>query len=261
MRILAVDDKAMPRRVLVRAIGEAASDAEVTACASASEVLALPDVTDYDVAFLDIDMPGMGGIELARRLKQLSPRMNIVFATGYGEYMADAFALHSSGYLMKPITAAAVSAELDNLRFPPEPPKSDKLVIRCFGNFEVFVDGKPLEFGRAKAKELLAYLVDRNGAIVSLREVEAALWEDRPNSDVSGSYLRTLVTSLRRTLEGCGHQEVLLRRYGQLGIDADLVECDYFDYLAGDPSAIIAWRGEYMEQYSWAEPTKGRLLR
>ena len=265
MRILAVDDKAMPRKVLVRAIKEAAPDAEVVSCASAVEAVGLPDAAGFDVAFVDIDMPGTNGVELAKELKRLNPRINIVFATGFGEYMADAFALHSSGYLMKPITAADVAVELENLRYPPVLPSQDtagQLVVRCFGDFEVFVEGRALTFERSKTRELLAYLIDRKGAIVPLREIEAALWEDvsQPGRS-SGSYLRTLVADLRRTLEACGHADVLVKRRGMLGIDMTAVLCDYYDYLAGDPLAINAWRGEYMNQYSWAEATKATLMR
>lgn len=261
MRILAVDDKAMPRKVLARAIAEAAPDAELSVCASAAEALDLPDAAAVDVAFVDIDMPGMNGIALARALKRLNPRVNVVFATGYGEYMADAFELHSSGYLMKPVTAAAVADELDNLRFPPTPPDDGRLVVRCFGDFEVFADGRALAFGRTKTKELLAFLVDRRGAVVSVRAVEAALWEEQPKPGPStGSYLRTLVADLQRTLGACGHGDVLVRRRGELGVDATKLSCDYYAYLRQDPAAINAWRGEYMSQYAWAEPTKATLL-
>ena len=265
MRILAVDDKAMPRKVLVRAICEVAPDAQVVACASAAEVLALPDADSFDVAFVDIDMPRMNGIELAKELKRLNPHVNIVFATGFGEYMADAFALRSSGYLMKPVTSADVAAELDNLRFPPAVPAQDaegRLVVRCFGDFEVFAEGKPVVFGRAKAKELLAFLVDRKGAIVSLREAEAAIWEELLSGrGASGSYLRTIVSDLRQSLAACGHGDVLIKRRGVLGVDMARLSCDYYDFLAGDPIAVSAWRGEYMSQYAWAEATKAALLR
>lgn len=263
MRILAVDDKAMPRRALANAIAEAAPGADVAVAEGGDEALALPDAGGFDVAFLDIDMPGMNGVELARRLKALNPHVNVVFVTGYGEYMADAFELRSSGYVMKPVTAAAVAAELDNLRFPPAPPDArGKLAVRCFGDFEAFADGRPVAFERAKTKELLAYLVDRRGAVVPLREAEAALWEDsasRPR--VASSYLRTLVADLRRALAACGHADVLVKRRGAVGIRADLVSCDYYDFLAGDPLAVAAWRGEYMAQYAWAEPTVAALNR
>lgn len=265
MRILAVDDKDMPRKVLARAIAEAAPDAELTVCAFASEVLALPNVGSYDVAFVDINMPGMDGVALVRELKRRNPKLNIVFATAYGEYMADAFALHSSGYLIKPITTEAVAKELENLRFPPSLPKQDnagRLVVRCFGDFEIFANGKPVAFGRTKSKELFAFLVDRKGAIVSLREAEAVIWDDRSNGWVaSSSYLRTLVSDLRRTLTACGHGDVLIRRRGRLGVDVERMSCDLYDFLAGDPLAIAGWRGEYMNQYSWAEDTKAALAR
>lgn len=263
MRILAVDDKAMPRKVLVRAVEQAAPDAEVVACASAAEALAAPDVAAFDVAFVDIDMPGMNGIELALQLKKLNPRVNIVFATGFGEYMADAFAMHSSGYLMKPVTAADVARELQDLRFPPAAPADGKkLFVRCFGDFEVFADGHAVSFGRAKTKELLAFLVDRRGSVVSMRDIEAVLWEKPPHgTSVSGSYLRTLASDLRHSLEECGFGDILVKRRGELGVDATKFTCDYYDYLNGDPSAINRWRGEYMSQYSWAESTKAALLR
>ena len=266
MRIIAVDDKAMPRKVLVRAIAEAAPDADVVACANASEVLALPDAGSFDVAFVDIDMPGMSGIELARELKKLNPRMNIVFATGYGEYMADAFALRSSGYLMKPVTTAAVAEELDNLRFPVLErslfSESGKLAVRCFGDFEVFADGKALAFDRAKTKELFAFLIDRKGAVVPLRTIETALWEEAPKPGrSSGSYLRTLVADLRHSLDACEYGDVLVKRRGALGINMTRITCDYYAFLEGDPLAISAWQGEYMSQYAWAETTKAALLR
>lgn len=262
MRILAVDDKAMPRKALMQAIEGAAPEAEVVACANGAEVLARPDAGGFDVAFLDIDMPGMDGIQLARELKRLNPRVNIVFATGFGEYMAEAFALHSSGYLRKPVTAESVSEELGNLRFPPQAvPALRGLTMHCFGDFEVFADGEPLKLERAKSKELLAYLVDRRGALAGLREIESVLWEDATGGKgVSASYVRVLVNDLRRALEECGHGDALVRRRGAVGVNITRFSCDYYRYLEGDPLAINAWHGEYMEQYSWAEPTKAALL-
>lgn len=262
MRVLAVDDKAMPRRVLVRAIAEAAPDADVVACRNASEALALPDLASFEVAFIDIDLPGMNGIELARTLKRLNPVVNVIFATGYDEYMADAFDMHSSGYLLKPVTPDDVADELANLRFPTiVVDKPLGLFMQCFGDFEVFADGHALAFERAKSKELLAYLVDRRGAVVSLREAEAVLWETPMSGDrVSSSYLRTLVADLRRSLELCGHPDVLVKRRGAIGVDVARFHCDYYDYLSGKPLAINRWRGEYMSQYSWAEATRAELI-
>ena len=261
MRAIAVDDKPVPRRALVRALEEAEPGIEITACASAEEVLALSDLGAYDVAFVDTDLPGKSGIQLARELKASHPLLNIVFATGFGEFMADAFALHSSGYLMKPITAEKVRRELDDLRHVPTPRDTGKLVARCFGDFEVFAQGEPVTFERSRTKELLAYLIDRRGSVVGMRKVEAALWGDTRDESVSSSYLRTLAADLRNALAAHGFSTAVVRRYGEIGIDTAQVSCDYYDLLAGDPLAISAWHGEYMSQYSWAEETKAALVR
>ena len=259
MRIIALDDKPLQRRALVSAIQEAAPDAQITACARAEEVLALPDLAAYDVAFVDIDMPGMDGVELARMLRSTHPQLNIVFATAFGQFMADAFELHSSGYLMKPITAEKVRAELNDLRRPPATSALPGLYVRCFGDFEVFANGEHVAFGRKKTKELLAYLVDRRCAMCTMADIEAVFWGDGAGKESKQSLLRTLVADLRLTLEEAGFPDVVVRRRGEIGVRAGTFVCDYYAYLEGNPEAVSAWRGEYMRQYSWAEATAASL--
>ena len=133
-----------------------------------------------DVAFLDIEMPGMTGLELALQMKKTCPNLNIIFVTGYSSYALEAIEMHSSGYIMKPATKDKIKTELDNLRSPIEPTiekKERNIQVHCFGNFEILLDGKPVPFHRSKAKELLAYLVDRKGAGIERAELAAALWE------------------------------------------------------------------------------------
>lgn len=256
MRALAIDDKKLPLEALVEAVEEAEPTIELHAFRSPDEVLSWDGAKQCDVAFVDIDLPGMTGIELAHRLKALNPRMNIIFATGFSEYTSDAMHLHASGYLTKPITAEKVRRELDDLRHPVEgQARSGRLFVRCFGNFEAFLDGKPLDFERGKTRELLAYLVDRRGAVCSNGEIEAALWEDRTTSSGVHSYLRILSSDLHRTLKRAGLEDVLVKRRGALGVDTTKFDCDYYDYCGGKPTALRAFSGEYMSQYTWAENT------
>ena len=147
---------------------------------------------------------------------------------------------------------------LENLRYPAEDvPVGVK--VQCFGNFEVFVGGRPLSFKRSKSKELLAYLVDRNGATCTNGEMLAVLWEDKPDTASLHSHLRNLIFDLSHTLEDAGVRGLLVRGRSTLAIDTSKVECDYYNFLRGDHSTISSYRGEYMTQYSWAEVTRSAL--
>ena len=155
-----------------------------------------------DIAFLDIDMPVMNGIQLAKKLKIANPQINIIFVTAYDGYTLEAHKMHASGYITKPVNETLVRNEIDGLRYPIALPEKegDLLEVKCFGNFEVFKDGEPLHFARSKSKELFAYLIDREGAAVSLNELNAVLWDEDKSS-----YLRNLIVNLRNLMRffGC----------------------------------------------------------
>ena len=57
-----------------------------------------------DLALLDINMPEIDGITLAARIKEMYPKIAIVFLTAYKEYAFDAYSVHPSGYLLKPVS-------------------------------------------------------------------------------------------------------------------------------------------------------------
>ena len=82
---------------------EAAYD--FSACSAALEWISQ---NNADVAFLDINMRGMGGLALAEKIIEIHPDCKIVFCTGYEEYALNAIQLRCSGYIMKPITPEAV---------------------------------------------------------------------------------------------------------------------------------------------------------
>ena len=256
MTIFAIDDEPKAVRVLCRAIVEAEPGAEIREFDRPDDVIAAVEGGEVpDVLFSDVNMPGMSGVELAKTLKLRNPRLNVIFATGYDDYMRDALNLHVSGYLKKPITAEDVRVELDNLRHPVRS-CPHRVRFQCFGNFEVYIDGHPVTFHREKTKEYLAYLVDRE-ALCTGAEIAATLWD----GNVNVSYLRTLRKDLNDTFAAAGCADVLINDWQRRGIRTDLVDCDYYDWKKGKPWAINAYRGEYMNQYSWAELTHGTLAK
>lgn len=260
MLVFAIDDEPKMLRMLHGAIAQAQPEAEIMDFGGGSPVLKALQEQGLrpDVVFSDIELPGMDGISLAVQIKRAAPACRIVFVTGYDSYALEAFHVHAQGYLMKPVTAAAVREELDQI--PLAPARREKgLFVQCFGQFEVYYEGKPLLFERRKTKELFAFLVDRRGASCTAEEIVSVLWEE--DSDLRGAKhrLRNLVMDLRTQLKGLGMEELLVRKSGVLALQAEQLDCDYYRLLQGDPQAVNAYGGEYMSQYSWAEATAGKL--
>lgn len=255
MRIIAVDDEKIALQGLLSSIERAAPEATVHGFRYASEAIEHAERESCDIAFLDIEMKGMNGIELAKRLKLLNPDVNIIFASGFGSYRDVAFDLHASGYLIKPITVEGVKKELQNLRRPVAPPR--RLKILTFGNFEVFHEGRPLIFKYQKSKEMLAYLIDRKGAMCSTGELMTVLFE---GDEGHKAYYHRLRTDMIDTLAACGCESVISQQRGLLGISVGEVDCDYYDYLNGKTELGRSYHGEYMAQYSFAEVTNANLF-
>jgi two-component SAPR family response regulator len=180
--------------------------------------------------------------------------MNIIFVTGFSEYAGDAMKLHASGYIMKPVTAEEVAAELSDLRFPIVP-KSDALLrVQCFGNFEVFMpDGEIMKFDRSKSKEIFAYLVHRHGSSCSTKEIAAVLFEDEPYDAKQQNYVQQLIYSMMNSLKNAGVADVIVRSRNSLAVNVKLLDCDYFRFKELDAGAVNAYQNEYMSQYYWAD--------
>ena len=254
MKAIAVDDELYMLETLEEAICASSDIAHVERFSSCSAALAYATENPVDIAFLDINMRGIGGLGLAEKLIALQPRCKIVFCTGYEEYAVSAFQLHVSGYLMKPITPEAVQKEIDHIKGVKSTEKL--LTIKCFGNFEVLYNGEVLPFRRKKAKELLAVLVDRNGAGMTAKQICAVLFPDHTDDTKNAAYLRQLVLDLKNTLKLIRAEDVLRHDTPYYRIDTNLVKCDYFSFLeTGKPK----FHGEYMTQYSWAEETCAML--
>ena len=259
MNILAVDDEYYALELMKSALEAVAGGATVYLCRDVRSALQAAKEQRIDVAFLDIHMPEKNGVELARELKLLNPKINIIFATGYSEYMKEGIDLRMSGYVMKPVTPEAIRTELENLRNPIEWNPEKRIKILTFGNFDVFVDGAPLKFERKQAKEILAYLVDKRGTSATYPELAAMLWEDEEYDRTKQKNLQVYIASLVKTLHGVEVKDLILKNRQGILLNTRIVDCDYYRFLEGDTRAINSFTGQYMSAYSWAEFTVGYL--
>lgn len=253
MNILIIDDERPAIKNLERVVKEAEPGAHIYTVEEYDRAIDICHETEIDVAFVDVEMPGMDGITLSGELKNIRPLINIIITTAYEKYSLDAFGIYASGYILKPAEIDEVKDALANLRNTVRT-MSKGLYIQCLGNFEVFYDGSVIQFGRSRAKEILAYLIDRNGAAVNNAEICAVLFENDESDMVKQrNYFHHLYNNLYNTLSEYGCENILVKGHNSYSVDMDKINSDYYELLRRNPDVMTGYSGEYMNQYSWAE--------
>jgi len=253
MNIIAVDDEYLPLIDLEYAIKTASPEANVLCFERPSEAAKFGSINHIDIAYLDINMPVLSGIELAKELKITNPKINIIFVTGYDEYAKEAFTVHASNYLTKPITTEAVKESLKHLRIPVEAKSPAKLHVKCFGNFDVYTEDKIVYFQRQKAKELLAYLIHKRGTSCTIKEICVAIYDENEEISSPDKQIQTVISSMMKTLRELDVDDVIIKNYNSISVDVNKLDCDFYRYLEKDPTLQSIYTGEYMTNYTWAE--------
>ena len=265
MYILALDDERYALDALASELKLVFPEADIREEMKASSAIAwakelAEGSKELSYAFLDIQMRGTNGLEVAKQLKKLHPGMILIFCSAHSKYAIDAFGLYAKGYLLKPVLAKDIERVLNEMvggwrqQVGTDP---RQLRIQTFGNFAVFVNDTTVSFEREKAKELLAYLVDRHGSPVTTEQIAMTLWEHEVYDRKLKNRTTTIISSLRSTLREIGMEEILIKTWNHLALDISKVRCDAYDFEKGDVYAINSFRGEYMVNYSWAELTTG----
>ena len=253
MIILIVDDEEYLREDLRDALERVSPGNEYFFASEYNGAMKLIDKTAFDIAFLDIQMPGKNGLALAEIIKKKCPKMNIVMVTAYSEYALDALKLFVSGYILKPVMDDDLKEVLDNLRNPVDGNEKEKsIAVKCFGNFEVYVGEKAVKFSRAKGKELFAYLVCLRGTSATRGEICANIFEES-NEKKAFEHLKKAVQSLKKDLSKYHLEDVLEHSRNAYSVNIRQIQCDYYDYLDRKPEARDLYRGVFLNQYSWAE--------
>lgn len=254
MRIIVIDDEPLVLKDTVDVIKSVCKKDEVVAFSDSLEMLQYALEHPCEVAFIDIRMAGIDGMVLAKELKDISPRLNIIFVTAYDDYYRQAMEIHASGYILKPVKAEDVKREISDLRYDHHSKQKILLDITCFGSFEVKTpSGEKVIFERSKSKEAFAYLVHRHGGSVTTRDLAAALFEDEPFDEKKQVYIQKIISSMMKTLRKYGAEEVVEKNFNNMSINTDIVQCDYFRFLDLNADIMYNRNNDYMTQYSWAE--------
>ncbi len=212
---------------------------------------------EVDFALLDVEMPEMNGLELGSRLKEMHPKMVLIYVTGYSQYIMDALKMKADYCIMKPYDKRDVEDALERAVLLSK--RKKRIQVRMFDRFDLFVDGQAVYFSNAKAKELLAICMDRCGGNVTMEEAIDKLWPDRAYDEKVKRLYRKAVMNLMAILKSRGVEDLFMTGRGVCWIMKDMVECDYFTYLENPEKHRNLFKGEYLFDYSWGEETLAKL--
>lgn len=259
MKTILVDDKELAFRVFEKELKGLQGIQIVGKFSSAYEAIEYVSNHEVELAFVDIQTGTHNGIDLAKALREINPKMLLIFITDHEEYAMASIKLNAVAYLLKPYTKeelayAVESAFLLSRRNYP------KLYARTFGHFDFFVNGKPIMFKSAKAKELMVLLIDRQGGTITTDQIIATLWEERPNDEATQNLASKIVKTLQDELANAGVEDLIISSRGVKRIDTERFDCDLYDLLAGNEDISKIFLGEYLSEYSWAEPRASALV-
>lgn len=241
MIAIAVDDEKWALDDLSSMLQAQSDIAKVQPFATPDEALAWARVNPFDIAFLDVNMRGMNGVELAKSLREINSKSYIIFCTGYDDYSMDAIKMHANAYITKPILPENLKAELDYIKSRDEAPWL--LTLRVYGGFDVY-DSKdrPLNFKRKRAKELLAFLYNQKGMGISSKELCSQFFEDGECNQKNLNYLYKLMQELNRALTEAGAGDIVKKVGQNYYLEMSRVKVDESDKE----------KGEYLKGYAWA---------
>ena len=116
--VIMVDDRKIFLAGALPILEEVMPNAIITGFTRPSEAIEYAKANRIALAFLDIEMGTISGLDLCRSLLTINPRTNVVYLTAYPEYSFDAWSTGASGFTLKPITSEGVREQLKNLRYP-----------------------------------------------------------------------------------------------------------------------------------------------
>ncbi|MEK8129013.1 response regulator [Paenibacillus filicis] len=223
-------------------------------------LLAIEDIKQHqlDAVFLDIEMPGMKGVDVARAIQAAHPGVHIIFTTAFTEYAVEAFEIQSLDYLLKPIRMERLQHSIKRLEeavmgrgtAKEGNEGSEGPRICCMGGFSIQLgksETTQVSWRTLKEKELCALLVHRSGQTVERAVIMEALW---PESDAekARSYLHTCISLLRKNIRESGLPLALYKTGNGYSLDCGSVVCDVSE-LEGLLDMTLEGKGLGVQQF------------
>lgn len=267
IQAILIDDEMPALRLLDTILQELGT---VTICGSFldfRQAFAFLAQQQVDVAFLDIEMPGVNGLELASMITDQYPQIRIVYVTAYNQYAVDAFYLNALDYIVKPFSAERIRRTIDRLlpaTLHPQGPST--IEITCFGKFTLSDGWNEIRLRTRKAEELIAYLINAKGEYVNRDEILDVLWENFDGDRALVNFNTTLYYA-KSKLRYYSQENLFEFDRGCYRFKVDQIKCDYIQFtetvIPSDPPdnetlanlkfAASLYKGRYLANvdYPW----------
>jgi len=142
MNILVADDQHRIVEDLIYELKKIVPGARIEGTSESSHITEMCETVNFDVVFMDIEMPGRNGISIAKQLLEKYPRMNIIYITGYEQYAAESYSTYASAFLVKPVNPTKLKNALENLRHPVSDITDEQITAQYAGDAVI---GKRIE--------------------------------------------------------------------------------------------------------------------
>jgi len=225
---------------------------------SAREALDYAGENPIELAFLDVAMPAINGIELAKRLRAIRPDILVVFVSAYDEYIWDFNQIGGDYYIIKPYSRETLEMVMERIRLIAHRQRKE-LYIQTFGRFVVLRGGEPIHL-TGKAKEILALVVTRRGREISNEEIYNTIWEGRTYSNSNMSVFYNALGRLRQALKAESLEKLLISTPRGQMVDTSMFDCDYYAWQDKNIEQRDKFDGEFLSEYSWGEYILAKIL-
>ena len=202
---------------------------------NANEALEKLDELSPEVVFLDVEMPNISGIEVAKKLEEFNNNIQIIFVTAYEKYALDAFKVSATDYIVKPITEAAINKTVkklikykEGIRFFEK--KTNRNKIYTLGNFKVYgnKENELIKWPTAKVEELFAYFTVGRGNAIDRWCLCELLWP-KASPEKALHSLHNSIYRLKQALKNNGIENIISYENGCYSIDISNMYCDLWE--------------------------------
>ncbi|OBR93302.1 transcriptional regulatory protein YpdB [Clostridium ragsdalei P11] len=236
MRVIIIDDDKAMLLILKRIFNKIQGVEVINIFNSSSNVLEFLKEFSIDMVFLDINMPGENGVELAKKIKKANSIIDIVFITSYREYAVEAFDICAFDYIVKPVLSERLQRTISralkkrSLLVEKALAKEKNISVYLFGGIDVSSQRLgTVKWPSTKSMELFAYLLLKEGRKVPKNIIIEDIFPGMPLKNAE-NYLKTAVYQIRKVLEHHDSKLLLTSSNGDYRLECSDFYVDFMDF-------------------------------